>query len=217
MSPQEPATLGPLPSAASAPSIRPGSVRAWVSLAGPQPSPRRSSPSPSAARRPRRGSFRARRPFAALSALFLPDRHELRERRLRPRERRRHRGAPRPDARHRHGPAHAARGPRRPRRHRRPRPAPRPLPRSVGGWPIVAIGIGLDPRRHRVHRRTVSARLPRPRRRVRLLFFGLVAVCGTAFVQVGSVPPLAVLGAVPVGALATAILVVKTSATVRPT
>jgi 1,4-dihydroxy-2-naphthoate octaprenyltransferase len=42
-----------------------------------------------------------------------------------------------------------------------------------------------------------------------LLFFGFVAVAGTAFVQVGSVPALAIWAAVPVGALATAILVVN--------
>lgn len=41
------------------------------------------------------------------------------------------------------------------------------------------------------------------------VFFGLVAVCGTAFVQLGSVPPLAWVAALPVGALATAILVVN--------
>lgn len=42
-----------------------------------------------------------------------------------------------------------------------------------------------------------------------LIFFGFVAVCGTAYVQIGSVPPLAWWTAVPVGALATAILVVN--------
>lgn len=41
------------------------------------------------------------------------------------------------------------------------------------------------------------------------VFFGLVAVCGTAFVEIGHVPALAVGCAVPVGALATAILVVN--------
>ena len=41
------------------------------------------------------------------------------------------------------------------------------------------------------------------------LFFGLVAVCGTAWVQAGFVPPLAWWAAVPVGTLATAILVVN--------
>lgn len=40
-------------------------------------------------------------------------------------------------------------------------------------------------------------------------FFGLVAVAGTAFVQLGDVPPLALYAALPVGALATAILVVN--------
>jgi len=42
-----------------------------------------------------------------------------------------------------------------------------------------------------------------------MVFFGFVAVCGTAFVQLGGVPGLAVAAAVPVGALATAILVVN--------
>lgn len=42
-----------------------------------------------------------------------------------------------------------------------------------------------------------------------MIFFGFVAVCGTAFVQLGRVPALAALAAVPVGALATAIIVVN--------
>jgi 1,4-dihydroxy-2-naphthoate octaprenyltransferase len=41
------------------------------------------------------------------------------------------------------------------------------------------------------------------------VFFGLVAVCGTAFVQLGAVPPLAWAAAIPVGAIATAVLVVN--------
>lgn len=41
------------------------------------------------------------------------------------------------------------------------------------------------------------------------IFFGLVAVTGTCFVQLGHVPWLAVLASVPVGTLATAILVVN--------
>ena len=41
------------------------------------------------------------------------------------------------------------------------------------------------------------------------LFFGLVAVLGTTFVQTGTLPVLAWLAALPVGALATAILVVN--------
>ncbi|HZF47931.1 MAG TPA: 1,4-dihydroxy-2-naphthoate polyprenyltransferase [Polyangiaceae bacterium] len=41
------------------------------------------------------------------------------------------------------------------------------------------------------------------------VFFGLVAVGGTAFVELGRLPPLALLAAVPVGALATAVLVVN--------
>src|SRR5581483_6897161 len=42
-----------------------------------------------------------------------------------------------------------------------------------------------------------------------MAFFGFVAVCGTVFVQLGRVPGLAIAAAVPVGALATAILVVN--------
>lgn len=42
-----------------------------------------------------------------------------------------------------------------------------------------------------------------------LVFFGLVAVAGTVFVQAGHVPALAWLAALPVGCLATAILVVN--------
>ena len=41
------------------------------------------------------------------------------------------------------------------------------------------------------------------------IFFGLVAVCGTAFVEIGQVPGIAIACSVPVGALATAILVVN--------
>lgn len=42
-----------------------------------------------------------------------------------------------------------------------------------------------------------------------LIFFGFVAVCGTVFVQLHAVPALAIWAAVPVGSLATAILVVN--------
>lgn len=42
-----------------------------------------------------------------------------------------------------------------------------------------------------------------------LVFFGFVAVCGTTFVQLGNIPALAVWASLPVGALATAILVVN--------
>jgi len=42
-----------------------------------------------------------------------------------------------------------------------------------------------------------------------MVFFGFVAVCGTAFVQAGYVPDIAWIAAIPMGALATAILVVN--------
>lgn len=42
-----------------------------------------------------------------------------------------------------------------------------------------------------------------------MVFFGFVAVCGTVFVQTATVPPLAWLASLPVGAIATAVLVVN--------
>jgi 1,4-dihydroxy-2-naphthoate octaprenyltransferase len=42
-----------------------------------------------------------------------------------------------------------------------------------------------------------------------MMFFGFVAVCGTAFVQALFVPEIAWLASIPIGALATAILVVN--------
>jgi 1,4-dihydroxy-2-naphthoate octaprenyltransferase len=42
-----------------------------------------------------------------------------------------------------------------------------------------------------------------------MVFFGFVAVCGTVYVQTGAVPALAWLAAVPVGAIATCVLVVN--------
>jgi 1,4-dihydroxy-2-naphthoate octaprenyltransferase len=77
------------------------------------------------------------------------------------------------------------------------------------GWPIVAIGIA-----------SIIAGIaytggPYPLGYhglgdvFVLAFFGFVAVCGTAFVQLGHVPALAIWASVPVGALATAIIVVN--------
>jgi 1,4-dihydroxy-2-naphthoate polyprenyltransferase len=77
------------------------------------------------------------------------------------------------------------------------------------GWPIVAIGIA-----------SIIAGIaytggPYPLGYhglgdiFVLIFFGFVAVCGTALVQLGNVPALAYWASVPVGALATAIIVVN--------
>jgi 1,4-dihydroxy-2-naphthoate octaprenyltransferase len=77
------------------------------------------------------------------------------------------------------------------------------------GWPVVAIGVA-----------SILAALaytggPYPLGYHGLgdvfvvIFFGGVAVAGTAFVQLGRLPTWALLAAVPVGALATAILVVN--------
>jgi 1,4-dihydroxy-2-naphthoate polyprenyltransferase len=77
------------------------------------------------------------------------------------------------------------------------------------GWPIVAIGLA-----------SITAGIaytggPYPLGYhglgdvFVLAFFGFVAVCGTAFIQLGSVPSLAIWASLPVGALATAIIVVN--------
>ncbi|MBE7447870.1 MAG: 1,4-dihydroxy-2-naphthoate polyprenyltransferase [Kofleriaceae bacterium] len=80
---------------------------------------------------------------------------------------------------------------------------------AIGGWPIVAIGVA-----------SVAAGVaytggPWPLGYHGLgdlfvmIFFGQVAVCGTAYVQVGAVPALAWWLSLPVGAIATAVLVVN--------
>ncbi|MBN1218592.1 MAG: 1,4-dihydroxy-2-naphthoate polyprenyltransferase [Anaerolineae bacterium] len=79
----------------------------------------------------------------------------------------------------------------------------------VGGWPVVAIGV-----------LSITAGIaytggPFPIGYKGLgdlfvfIFFGLVAVCGTYYVQAGTVGAMAVWAAVPMGLLATAILVVN--------
>ncbi len=79
----------------------------------------------------------------------------------------------------------------------------------VGGWPVVVIGI-----------LSILAGIaytggPFPLGYHGLgdlfvfIFFGLVAVCGTYYVQAGTVSSLAIWAAIPVGLLATAILVVN--------
>lgn len=80
---------------------------------------------------------------------------------------------------------------------------------SVAGWPIVLIGIAS------ILSGIAYTGGPWPLGYhglgdvFVLAFFGFVAVCGTAYVQLGWVPALAWWAAVPVGALATAILVVN--------
>jgi 1,4-dihydroxy-2-naphthoate octaprenyltransferase len=80
---------------------------------------------------------------------------------------------------------------------------------SVAGWPVVAIGVAS------ILSGIAYTGGPWPLGYhglgdvFVLAFFGFVAVCGTAFVQLGRVPCLAIAAAIPVGALATAILVVN--------
>jgi 1,4-dihydroxy-2-naphthoate polyprenyltransferase len=80
---------------------------------------------------------------------------------------------------------------------------------AVAGWPVVAIGVA-----------SIAAGVaytggPWPLGYHGLgdlfviVFFGFVAVCGTVFVQAGTIPALAWWAAIPVGAHATAILVVN--------
>lgn len=79
----------------------------------------------------------------------------------------------------------------------------------IAGWPIVAIGIAS------IASGIAYTGGPYPLGyhglgdAFVLVFFGIVAVCGTVYVQTGFVPPLALAASIPVGALATAILVVN--------
>jgi 1,4-dihydroxy-2-naphthoate polyprenyltransferase len=80
---------------------------------------------------------------------------------------------------------------------------------AVAGWPIVAIGVAS------ILAGVSYTAGPWPLGYHGLgdlfvfVFFGLVAVCGTGFVELGIVPVLAWFAAVPVGAIATAVLVVN--------
>lgn len=80
---------------------------------------------------------------------------------------------------------------------------------AVAGWPIVVVGVAS------VLAGVAYTGGPYPLGYHGLgdafvmLFFGFVAVCGTAYVQLETVPLLAVWAAIPVGALATAIIVVN--------
>jgi 1,4-dihydroxy-2-naphthoate polyprenyltransferase len=80
---------------------------------------------------------------------------------------------------------------------------------AVAGWPVVAIGVAS------ILSGVAYTGGPWPLGYHGLgdlfvmIFFGFVAVCGTAYVQLGAVPCVAIAAAVPVGALATAILVVN--------
>lgn len=80
---------------------------------------------------------------------------------------------------------------------------------AVAGWPVIAIGL-LS-----IASGVAYTGGPYPLGYNGLgdlfvfMFFGFVAVCGTVFVQIGAVPPLAILAAVPMGAISTAILVVN--------
>jgi 1,4-dihydroxy-2-naphthoate octaprenyltransferase len=80
---------------------------------------------------------------------------------------------------------------------------------AVAGWPVVAIGLA-----------SIAAGVaytggPWPLGYHGLgdlfvfIFFGPVAVCGTAFVASGHVSPLAALASVPIGCICTAVLVVN--------
>lgn len=79
----------------------------------------------------------------------------------------------------------------------------------VAGWPIVIIGLTSLTAGVFYTAGPVPLAYTGLGDVFVLLFFGFVAVCGTAFVQCGSVPATAWLGSVAVGALATAILVVN--------
>ncbi len=80
---------------------------------------------------------------------------------------------------------------------------------TAAGWPVIAIGLVS------IASGIAYTGGPYPLGYNGLgdlfvfAFFGFVAVCGTVFVQMGAVPPLAIIASVPMGALSTAILVVN--------
>lgn len=80
---------------------------------------------------------------------------------------------------------------------------------SLGGWPIAVIGAAS------VASGIAYTGGPYPLGYNGLgdlfvmIFFGFVAVCGTVYVQMGAIPQLAWWAALPVGSLATSILVVN--------
>jgi 1,4-dihydroxy-2-naphthoate octaprenyltransferase len=80
---------------------------------------------------------------------------------------------------------------------------------AVGGWPIVAVGLAA------VVSLLAYSGGPFPLASHGLgdlfafLFFGLVSVCGTYYVQAGALPLVAVAAAVPAGTLIAAIIVVN--------
>lgn len=80
---------------------------------------------------------------------------------------------------------------------------------AVAGWPVVVIGVAS------IASGVAYTGGPWPLGYNGLgdvfvfVFFGLVAVCGTAYVELGVVPVRALAASVPIGAIATAVLVVN--------
>jgi 1,4-dihydroxy-2-naphthoate polyprenyltransferase len=80
---------------------------------------------------------------------------------------------------------------------------------ASAGWPVVAIGVAS------ILSGIAYTGGPYPLGYHGLgdvfvmAFFGFVAVCGTVFVETGAAPMLAVLASIPVGAIATCVLVVN--------
>lgn len=80
---------------------------------------------------------------------------------------------------------------------------------SVGGWPIVAIGIASLLAGYAYTGGPFPLGYHGLGDLFVFVFFGLVAVAGTFYVQAGEVTATALLAAIPVGAIGTAIIVVN--------
>ena len=198
--------------AVPAPPVSLSRVRIWLMAARPRTLPAAVAPVlVGTALAPPSGDFARRRVRRRAARRDLhPGRDEPLQRLLRRAPRRRHRGPPRPGPRDRRRPRPAAPGARRDLRVVRAGGALRRLPRrSVAG---------LSPAAHR--RASILAGVlytggPRPYGYEGLgevfvfVFFGLVAVTGSYYVQAEQVTWEAFVLAVPVGLLATAILVVN--------
>jgi len=80
---------------------------------------------------------------------------------------------------------------------------------KVAGWPVVAIGTASIAAGIGYTAGPFALAYVGLGDLAVLVFFGFVAVLGTYYVQAGALHPEAVLAAIPVGALATAILIVN--------
>lgn len=80
---------------------------------------------------------------------------------------------------------------------------------AIGGWPIAAIGLASIAAGYGYTAGPAPLAYNGLADLAVMIFFGAVAVCGTAFVQAGEIPAMAYWAWLPVGSLATAMLAIN--------